>query len=176
MVAEDPRVAEFLQLLTRQEMRLRSLSLSLVPHWADAEEVLQQAFLVMWKKFDTFDRNASFFSWSTTIVVLTAKDFRKRQRNSIVQFNDEFYDLVADETDESADELSEREAVLSECFKKLKPRHRELINQRYEQRFSGEQIAALMNTSVDAVYQALARIRKALFDCVTRGMRQRGLT
>ncbi len=175
-MTEDPRVSEFLKLLTSQEMRLRSLALSLVPQWADAEEVLQQALLVMWQKFDTYNAGASFFAWASAIVVFTAKDLRKRQRNSIVKFSDEFFDAVAQETAKSVEELGEREMVLSECLKKLTPKQRQLLNYRYEQRSTGEQIAAAMQTTVDAVYQALARVRKVLFDCVTRGLRQRGLT
>ena len=169
-MADDAKVSEFLKLLTSHEVRLRAFALSLVPHWADADEVLQEANLVMWKKFDAFEPGSSFFSWAARIVHLTALDFRKRQRRSAVQFGAEFSELVAQETTAAAEELAERERVLSECVRKLKPRHQQILNLRYKEDRSGEQVARAMGTTADAVYQALARIRKALFDCVERGM------
>ena len=97
-MAQDPRVSEFIKLLTSHEVRLRAFALSLIPHWADADEVLQQANLVMWQKFDSFQLGSNFYSWAARIVHLTAKDFRKRQRRDVAQFGDEFFDVVARKT------------------------------------------------------------------------------
>jgi len=167
---DDPKVAEFLKLYTSHEVRLRAFALSLVRGWTDAEEVVQQASLVMWQKFGSFQLGTSFFSWAAKIVHLTAKDLRKRHRREMVHFGDEFAELVAQETNAAAEELAERERVLSECITKLKPKHRTMLDLRYKEDSSGERIAEVLGTSADAVYQSLARIRKALFDCVNRGM------
>ncbi len=171
-MTDDSQVSEFLKLYTAHEVRLRAFALSLVPSWADAEEVVQQASLVMWQKFGSFQLGTRFFSWAARIVHLTAKDHRKRQRRGVVYFGEGFAEMVAEETAQAADELAERERVLSECIKKLKPKHRNLLDLRYREDHSGERIAGVVGTSVDAVYQSLARIRKALFDCVNRGLRQ----
>ena len=168
----ETQVPEFLKLVTSHEVRLRAFALSLIPHWADAEEILQQAYLVMWQKFDGFEVGSSFFSWSARIIHLTALDFRKRQRRSAIRFGDEFLENVAQETCAAADELAERERALSECVKKLKPKQRQLLDLRYREDRSGEQMARAMGTTADAVYQALARIRKALLDCVSRRLGQ----
>ncbi len=170
----DASVSDFLKLMTSHEVRLRSFALSLVPHWADADEVLQQAYLAMWQKFGTFEPGTSFFSWAARFVHLTVLDFRKRQRRSrnVVQFGVEFSEIVAQETAAAAEELAARERVLSECMKKLTQKQRDLLDQRYRDNRSGEEMAKSAGTTADAVYQALARIRKALFDCVGRGMGQ----
>lgn len=177
-MANDANTSEFLKLLTSHDLRLRAFALSLVPNWADAEEVVQQAYLTMWQKFGGFEPGTSFFSWAARFVHLTALDFRKRQRRgrNVIQFGTEFADVVAQETLAAAEELAEREAVLSGCIGKLKPRQRELLELRYQAGSRGEQVAEAMGMTADAVYQSLARIRKALQDCVHRGLgRERGL-
>jgi len=161
-------IAEFIKLLTSHQVRLRAFALSLIPHWADAEEVLQEANLVMWKKFEQFTLGTSFFSWACKIIHLTAKDFRKRQSRSRVHFGDQFMELVAARTDQLEEELSQREAVLNNCIGKLKEKHRQMLHMRYQQAMSVERLAEAVGSTAKAIYQALSRIHKALFDCVER--------
>ena len=167
-MADRETVAEFIRLLTSHQVRLRSFALSLIPHWADAEEVLQEASLVMWKKFDQFKLGTSFFSWACKIIHLTAKDFRRRQSRSRVHFGDQFMELVAAQTQQLDEELAQREALLNNCISKLKEKHRQMLHMRYQQGFSVERLAQTMGSTAKAVYQALSRIYKALFDCVER--------
>jgi len=167
-MADREAIAEFIRLLTSHQVRLRAFSLSLIPHWADAEEVLQEANLVMWKKFDQFKLGTSFFSWSCKIIHLTAKDFRRRQSRSRVHFGDQFMELVAAHTEQLEEELAQREALLNNCISKLKEKHRQMLNMRYQQGFSVERLAQTVGSTAKAVYQALSRIHKALFDCVER--------
>ena len=44
----------FLKLLLSNETRIFSYILTLVPNFADAEEIMQEASTVMWKSFDQF--------------------------------------------------------------------------------------------------------------------------
>src|ERR1700730_6273338 len=101
-MSQDLRISEFIKLLTSHELRLRSFTLSLIPNWADAEDVLQQANIIMWQKFGDFELGTNFFSWAARIVHLTAKDFRKRRRGDAIQFGDAFFERVAAETDSAA--------------------------------------------------------------------------
>src|SRR5438477_13093057 len=108
-MAEQLSEPDFIRLYTKHEVRLRAFALSLIPNWADAEEVLQEANVVIWRKRGEFRPGTSFFSWAARVVHLTAKDFRKRRSRERLQFDDRFYEAVADEADRSADELADRE-------------------------------------------------------------------
>ena len=169
-MSDQPNVAEFIKLLTSHQVRLRAFALSLIPHWADAEEVIQEANLVMWRKFDQFRPGSSFFSWSCKIIHLTAKDFRKRQGRSKICFGDEFMQQVADQTEQMEDELAEREQMLNQCLSKLKEKQRQMLHLRYQQGQTVERIAMILGSTAKAIYQALSRVHKALFDCVERRM------
>ena len=172
--APTSNVAEFIRLFTSHEMRLRAFAFSLIPHWDDAEEVLQQANLVLWQKFDQFQPGTSFFSWACKVIHLTAKDFRKRQSREKVRFSDEFLELVADQTEDLQGDLAERERLLTNCMEKLKEKHRTMLHLRYQQSCSVQHVAAALGSSSKAIYQALSRVHKALYDCVERGRRGAG--
>ena len=173
-MAENQNVSEFIKLLTSHQVRLRAFALSLIPHWADAEEVIQEANLVMWKKFEQFTVGTSFFSWACKIIHLTAKDFRKRQGRSKVRFGEQFMELVAEQTVELEDELREREAVLNNCIGRLKEKHRQMLHLRYQEGFTVERLAETLGSTAKAIYQALSRVHKALFDCVERHLSATG--
>ena len=110
---------EFIKLLVAHEVRLLAFALSLIPHWADADEVLQEATVLMWKKFEQFEPGMNFLSWGFKIIHLTSKDFRKRQRRSRLQFSDQLADLLSEAAVQAADELALRERILGECLEKL---------------------------------------------------------
>jgi RNA polymerase sigma-70 factor (ECF subfamily) len=173
--APSASVADFIALYTSHELRLRAFAFSLVPHWADAEEVLQAASLVLWQKFERFEPGTNFFAWACKVVQLTAKDFLKRQRRERAHFGETFFDLVAAETERSEERLAERERQLAVCVSKLKPRHRQMLHLRYQQGQSVDEVATTFGLSDKAIYQALSRVHKALFDCVERTLRREGL-
>jgi RNA polymerase sigma-70 factor (ECF subfamily) len=65
-------------------------------------------------------------------------------------------------------QLDERRQALSDCIAKLPPRDRDLLARRFAEGASVQSVAVQVGRSADALYKALAKIRQALFDCVTR--------
>jgi RNA polymerase sigma-70 factor (ECF subfamily) len=130
IMIDQANVTDFIKLLTAYEVRLRAFALSIVPHWADAEEVLQEAHLVMWRKFGQFEPGTNFFAWGCRIIHLTAKDFRKRQSRGKVLFGDEFMELIKEQTVQMETRLAEREQLLNECVSHLKERQRRMLHLR----------------------------------------------
>jgi RNA polymerase sigma-70 factor (ECF subfamily) len=158
-------------------VRLRAFAFSLIPHWADAEEILQESNLIMWKKFEQFTLGTSFYSWACRIIHLTAKDFRKRRGRCKVHFSDEFLERVAAaQTDELEETLAERERMLGSCMQKLTEKHQQLLHLRHQEGKTSEQIAGILGSTAKAVRQALSRIHKALHDCVERRLAAAGRT
>jgi RNA polymerase sigma-70 factor (ECF subfamily) len=153
---------------------LRAFALSLVPRWVDSEEVLQIANVVMWQKFDQFQPGTNFFSWACRVIHLTSKDYLKRQGREKLRFCDEFLDRVAVETTDRQDELAEREKALSQCIAKLRDKQRQILNLRYQQGQTIDQIANSFGVSDKAIYQSLSRMYKGLSDCVGRQLAKMG--
>ena len=76
-------------------------------------------------------------------------------------------ELIVDEMEEMDDTLDAEYRVLAECFSALPEPHRQLIQQRYAQKWFAAQIAARSGWPVQRVYKMLDRIRKVLLGCVT---------
>ncbi len=163
------RIDEFVGLFTSHELRLRAYAMSLIPNQTDAEDVLQQSNLLLWKKFDTFQSGTSFMAWAVRVVFHEAQRQRRKQVRDRLKFGDGFYEAVALEaaSDDTGDVLAEQEARLAECIAKLRPGHRDLLRARYTDGWTVERMSASFNRSVEAIYNVLSRIRRALQACVT---------
>ena len=58
-----PPYEEFVRLFVAHEGRLRAFIRSLLPTWADVDEVMQETSLVAWRKFGRFERGTNFMAW-----------------------------------------------------------------------------------------------------------------
>jgi RNA polymerase sigma-70 factor (ECF subfamily) len=159
---------EFLRLFTSHELRLRAFAMSMIANYADAEDVLQQANLVMWKRFDSFQSGTNFMSWAGRIVYLVALQHRRHQRRDRLKFGEEFFAAMVTIAvrEDVAALLSEHEHALSECIHKLKAEQQEMLQAKYAENISVDQMGLMFNRSVEAIYKALNRTRRMLHDCV----------
>jgi RNA polymerase sigma-70 factor (ECF subfamily) len=176
LVGEDSgrpeKVRLFLRLFLQNERRLYAYILTLLPNRSDADDVLQEATLVMWDKFDTEQPPADFAAWGCRVAYFKVLDFRKKCRRSRVLFSQALLDRLAETAAEqrAALRLDERREALAGCLAKLSPRDRDLLARRFAEGATTQSTAAQVGRSVDAVYKALAKIRHGLFECVTRAL------
>jgi RNA polymerase sigma-70 factor (ECF subfamily) len=170
------KVKLFLRLFLQNERRLYAYILTLLPNRADADDVLQEASLVMWDKFDDEHPPADFTAWGCRIAYFKVLDFCKKRQRSRVVFSQAMLERVAETAVEQAAtlQLDDRREALADCIAKLSPRDRDLLARRFAEGATTQSTAAQDGRSVDAVYKALAKIRQALFDCVTRTLALRG--
>jgi RNA polymerase sigma-70 factor (ECF subfamily) len=174
--SQPAKVRLFLRLFLQNQRRLFGYILSLLPHRADAEDVLQEASLVMWDKFDDRAPPDNFLAWGCRIAYFKVLDFGKKRRRGRVQFSQAMLDRIAESAIEHAGvlQLDERREALTGCIEKLSSRDRDLLGRRLAPGATTQSTADEVGRSVDAVYKALARIRQALFECVSRSLTQEG--
>ncbi len=160
----------FLRLFLQNERRLYGYVLTLLPNRADADDVLQEASLVMWDKFNENDPPVDFVAWGCRIAYFKVLDLHKKRQRSRVQFSQALLERLAETAVEQAAtlQLDERQHALAECVKKLPARDQDLLVRRFSDGMSIQALAQQVERSADAVYKALAKIRLALFECVTR--------
>jgi RNA polymerase sigma-70 factor (ECF subfamily) len=150
--------------------------LTLVPHRADADDILQEVSLVLWDKSDENNPPGDFAAWGCRIAYFKVLDFLKKRRRSHVQFSQELLKRIGESAVDHADslQLDDRRAALERCIEKLRPQDRKLLGQRFVEGATTQSTAAQLGRSVDAVYKALSKIRQTLFDCVTRTLAREG--
>jgi RNA polymerase sigma-70 factor (ECF subfamily) len=174
--ARPAKVQQFLPLFVQNQRRLYAYILTLLPNRADADDVLQEVSLVMWDKFDEDHPPADFTAWGCRIAYFKVLDFSKKRQRSRVLFSQPMLERVAETAVEQAAalQLDERREALAECIAKLGPRDRDLLSRRFSDGATVQSTAAQVGRSADAVYKALARIRRALFDCVSHTLASEG--
>src|SRR5581483_11860827 len=70
---------QFLRLFVQTERRFYAYILTLLPNRADADDVLQEASLVMWDKFDDRRPPDDFAAWGCRIAYFKVLDFCKKR-------------------------------------------------------------------------------------------------
>jgi RNA polymerase sigma-70 factor (ECF subfamily) len=105
----DQSHEEFVVLLTASHDRLMGYLLSLLGRWHDAEDVLQRASVLMWRKFGSFESGTDFTSWASTFCFYEAKNFQRTVSRSPLHFDDDLLALLAEERDE------DRRLLLTSC-------------------------------------------------------------
>lgn len=166
--AAAPPNAEFVQLFTRHQRRLYLFILAQVPNPAEAEEILQETNVVIWRKFPEFEPGSSFFAWACQIARFEVLKYRERRHKDRLYFSNDFVECVAAEAIEHADELERRRNALIECLGRLREQDRLLIQSRYAPGESGKGLARLLGRPSNSVYQSLGRVRRTLLECINR--------
>jgi RNA polymerase sigma-70 factor, ECF subfamily len=160
----------FLRLFLQNERRLYAYVLTLLPNRADADDVLQDASLVMWDKFNPGQPPDDFTAWGCRIAYFKVLDFYKKGHRARVRFSQAMLDRVAETAVEQAGvlQLDARREALVKCIEKLADRDRDLLSRRLAPGATTRSTSEQLGRSVDAVYKALARVRQMLLECVQR--------
>ena len=169
---EKDKTRVFLRLFLENQKRLYAYVLTLVPHRADADDVLQEVSFLLWDKFDPENPPDDFAAWGCRIAYFKVLEFFKKNRRSRVRFSQEMLERLSETLIDQAEvlQLDERREALAGCLGRLGSKDRELLTQRFAEGATTESTAATVGRSVAAVYQALSRVRQSLLDCVHRSL------
>jgi RNA polymerase sigma-70 factor, ECF subfamily len=162
----------FLRLLTQNERKVYAFILSMIPNWADADEILQETNVRLWNEFGRFVPGSDFRAWACTVARFQVMTWQKRKRRDRVQFGDAFFDAISRAAASVSDDAGERRAALALCVERLTPVNRELLRAYYASGARSTHVAEQFNRSLSALYQALSRIRRFLHDCVNRKIQE----
>jgi len=159
---------ELVPLITEFQGRLYGFLLSILGNPDQANEVLQETNLIMWKKSEEFQIGTNFKAWSFRIASLQAMAYRQKQmRDKHVFDEDLFVDMVQEATKLDCDNEID---ALQECMATLPPKQNEMIQLRYLDRMSIKDVAKKLEKKENAIMQTLYRIRNQLSECIDRRM------
>ncbi len=160
--------SEFIQQFTRSQRQLFLRILRLIPNPFDAEEVLQETNLVVWRKAADFTAGSNFLAWAGRIAHYEVLKFRERKHRDLLTFSDRFVEALAVDQEYDSQGSEERRLQLARCLAQLREQDRELIRRRYTPGETGKSLAEAIGRPANAVYQSLSRIRRTLLECLTR--------
>ena len=174
---DDERTAEeFTELYAACYRRLYLYIVTLIGNPLDAHDILQDTNLVLWQKFDQFERGTNFFAWAREVARYRVLRYRQMHLNDAPTLEPHVLDALARHRD-TMEERHDRgySEALPGCVEKLKEDDRELLRLRYAGGTAVQSLAEKLNRSANAISQSLARIRRLLRKCVEETMRGRGV-
>jgi RNA polymerase sigma-70 factor, ECF subfamily len=166
------RTAEFVRLLKQHDHRVSAFIFSLVPHWADADDVMQETSVRLWEQFHEYQPGTDFGAWACTVARYMVLAYRKRMQRSRLQFSPEVLRMLEGELAAAAAGRHDRLEALAECLNRCDERSRHLLRSCYEKGAMIKDVALRLGRSIQGVYMALSRLRKTLHDCVEERMRK----
>ncbi|HSI35786.1 MAG: sigma-70 family RNA polymerase sigma factor [Phycisphaerae bacterium] len=173
-LTDDDRRGDFAALLARHHTTLLGYVLSLVPSWSDAEDIVQDASAVMWRKFTEFEPGTNFLAWACQVARFHVMNHvRKRGRDKHV-FAADLLDTLARESEAAAERMEAERVALRGCLEKLDDPSREMLGRAYAPEGSVNRIAEEQGRTANAVYKALNRIRGGLLKCIQRRLAAEG--
>ncbi len=162
----DDQYELFVTLFTRHERSLRAFVRSLVYSWDDADEVMQNTGLVLWRKFSDFDPETEFMRWACVVARFEVLAWRRDKARDRHVFDEDLIDLVAQEAADQQEALIEERRALEVCLKKLPDRLRRIVIASYEPGVKINQVAKEFGKTATAFYKTLNRARSSLLTCI----------
>jgi len=138
----------------------------------DAEDISIQTFSKAFDKISSYDENYEFKTWLITISKNIHIDHIRKQKSSIInqailEENNAVYNIM-DDAPTAEDKLITKQnlAKLLQYIKKLKPHYQKVINLRYFQELSYQDIANELEEPLNNVKIKLLRAKKLLAEII----------
>lgn len=163
-----PESEEFVRLMTDHQGRLFAYIFTLLGDPDQANDVLQETNVILWRDSREFRPGSNFKAWAFRVAHFQVMAFRQRQIRDRLVFEDDLIEALASGAREADEAFEARQTLLAGCLEKLAPAHREMVRHRYSEGHSLDSIAKGRGMTPNAVMQALFRIRHSLIQCVAR--------
>ncbi|MFN8713565.1 MAG: RNA polymerase sigma factor [Bacteroidota bacterium] len=162
----------YAELMGRYRDSVYFMLLKMVNSKDDAEDLTVEAFGKAFKRLNQYTPNYAFSTWLFRIATNNCIDFIRRKRKNTFSIDqpmsdDEGGELVLDLRSEMLDPeesvmKKQKIAMLRDLVDKMKPRYRTLIEMRYFQELSYEEIAQELDLPLGTVKAQLFRAREFL--------------
>jgi RNA polymerase sigma-70 factor, ECF subfamily len=174
-ICPSDRHEQFVTQFVRHQAAVHSFVLSLLGDLSDTEDVVQEASLTMWQRFDQYQPGTNFRNWAMQIAKYTALNHLVKVRRQRRRFSEELLALLADRAIHRSDQLESQRRVLEHCIEKLSPTDQATLSDCYAENASIKTFAEETGRTANAIYKQLNRIRSMLSDCVRRTLSLEGL-
>jgi len=180
--AQDPSVIE--ALMEKYGARLYRVAFGITRSHGDAEEVVQDVFLTLFRKIDSFEGRAALGTWLYRVASNSALIRRRGKRVELEVKLEDYLPtfkadghragdralLLADWSQTPEDELLSGEAreILDEGLALLPEHYRAILVLRDVEELPNEEVAEVLGESVSTVKSRLHRARMALREVLTR--------
>jgi len=149
----------FAALVDAHQQALRGFLRRFCGHWADADDIAQEAFVTAWRKLSRFEGRSSFRSWLCGVGFRIARDARRTHRRSAARDTD----WLVQHDESAADKAPiEDRLALADAMGELPDDQRAAVALCLGEGFSHAEAAAILNQPLGTVKSHVTRGRERL--------------
>jgi len=164
----------FARLLARYKDAIYFMLLKMVNNRSDAEDLTLEAFGKAFKNLHQYSPTYAFSTWLFKIASNNCIDFLRKKKGTFVSFENneqnesgEQIKIPSKEPNPEEKLIRQQKAILlRKVVRRLKPRYQKLVELRYFNEFSYEEIAKELNLPLGTVKAQLFRAREMLFKMI----------
>ncbi|MCP4785297.1 MAG: sigma-70 family RNA polymerase sigma factor [Fuerstiella sp.] len=177
MIDSEAKRDRLLKEAFRYHVELLTYARSLLGSYAAAEDAVQEAMLVVVRKFEQFEEGTSMLAWCRSIVrleVLRLRQKHHRERNLAEHLLDDAVDAAFDEfqTAQNHDDAACSREALESCLQRVSERGQSVLKARFVDELSYEQIGHRIGMTLEAVRKMLFRVKKQVRSCVETSLKE----
>jgi RNA polymerase sigma-70 factor, ECF subfamily len=161
-------------LFGRHHVRVYRFILRLVGHPADAEDLVGEVFLDVWRQAQRFEGRSSVSTW--LLGIARYKALSALRRRSDAGLDDEAAAAIEDEADDPEVALQKKNKgeILRRCLAALSPEHREVIDLVYYHERSIDEVSTIVGIPENTVKTRVFYARKQLSELLRKAGVDRG--
>jgi RNA polymerase sigma-70 factor (ECF subfamily) len=161
-------------LFARHHVRVYRFVLRLVRDESNAEDLISEVFLDVWRQAGRFEGRSAVSTWLLAIARFKALSALRRRTD--VELDEETAEAIEDTSDtpETALEKKDKSAVIRKCLVHLSAEHREIIDLVYYHEKSVEEVAEIVGIPENTVKTRMFYARKRLADLLKAAGIERG--
>jgi len=174
-MADNPQDDQFVALLLANQNRVFRFLMTLVPRREDAEDLLQQTSITLWRSRDKYDPSAGdFSSWACAIAHNHVRNFRRKENTRRNILSEEVTRALIETRGANASLLDDWHHALNQCLQRLTPHQRAMVEECYGGGTPIKDSAPGSGRSANALYKVLRNIRSSLHDCIRKAAPEGG--
>ncbi|SHJ99520.1 RNA polymerase sigma-70 factor, ECF subfamily [Rubritalea squalenifaciens DSM 18772] len=141
---------------------------SMVFNPEDARDVLQDVNMVLFRKRAYYVQGTNFKAWAFTVARFECLNYLKQYKKvKWDALESALIENIADHAETKADDMEHYLRALEDCLPHLPEEARSLVDARYQERRSLQDVAEDWSTTVGALKQKLFRARANLKKCIS---------
>lgn len=138
---------------------------------------MQEVSVVMWREHQNFELGTNFTGWLSVIAYHQVQKFWRQRKKKATYLDAAVIEQLASVISKDREVVDIRRQFLGECLEGLPIQDKNLVESVYGSEGPGKIRRHAQQAGVDEAgfYRALARIRRALFNCVQRKLAAEGI-
>lgn len=162
----------YAELMGRYRDSIYYMLLKMVSNMSDAEDLMIEAFGKAFKNLDQYTPSFAFSTWLFKIATNNCIDFIRKRRTSTISIDQSSEDqetqsiTIQSDTPDPEEHMiiDQRIKLLRDVVSKLKPRYKNLVELRYFNEYSYEEISEKLDLPIGTVKAQLFRARELLYN------------